>query len=265
MRVGSISKPVSVSKGHKGFTLVELLVVIAIIAILSAILFPVFIKAKEVARIAECVSNIRQIGSALQIYMNRYDDRFPSAIPWGIPNSNEKTIQGLLNPYVGSGLVREGQNSYVRAGVFACPSDTGIPREDDRGNQFDMLNGVPAGEIVWKHTGCSYEYYASNQEDWLHWDNDPPRVPWTALSPEVMVASRRERIGAPMSSVMNQTRKAVLGDIWFWHMGDQVPVGLLAYRDTLFADGHAARVRGAYHLESRLEPLKRWHNLQEIQ
>lgn len=250
----------------------ELLVVIAIIGILSAILFPVLIKVKENARITECVSNIRQIGVALQAYMGRYDDRFPAAIPWGTNqtgNPGDKTIQELLSPLVQNGLVREKNDSeedsglYVRAGVFACPSDTGIPREDDLGNRFDVINGVPAGEIVWKHTGCSYEYYASNQQDWLHWDSNPPRIEWTGLSPEVVVDSKRYRVGAPISSVMNLTKKAVLGDIWFWHMGDQVPVGLLAYRDTLFADGHVARVRGAYHLQSRLERLRQWHTLQE--
>jgi len=267
MLVASIRKQASARKGRRGFTLVELLVVIAVIGVLSAILFPVLVKAKEGARITQCLSNIRQIGVGLNAYMARYDDHFPAAIPWGkTVNPDDKTIQELLSSYVQTALVREQDSGlYVKAGVFACPSDTGIPRVDDRGHHWDMVNGVPADKVVWRYTGCSYEYYASDQEDWLNGDSNPPRIPWTGLSPEVVVASKRVRVGAPMSSVMHQTRKAVLGDIWFWHMGDQVPVELLAYRDTLFADGHAARVRGATHLQSRLEPLRQWHTFQQVQ
>ncbi|MBQ7256494.1 MAG: DUF1559 domain-containing protein [Abditibacteriota bacterium] len=65
----------------KGFTLIELLVVIAIIAILAAILFPVFAQAREKARQASCLSNCKQIGTALQLYVDDYEETFPPAIP----------------------------------------------------------------------------------------------------------------------------------------------------------------------------------------
>lgn len=61
----------------KGFTLIELLVVIAIIAILAAILFPVFAQAREKARQTQCLSNTKQIGTALQLYTDDYDETVP--------------------------------------------------------------------------------------------------------------------------------------------------------------------------------------------
>ncbi len=63
---------------RKAFTLIELLVVIAIIAILAGILFPVFAKARERAFTADCTSNIRQLGMAFQMYLNDWNNRFPS-------------------------------------------------------------------------------------------------------------------------------------------------------------------------------------------
>src|SRR4028118_560172 len=62
---------------HRGFTLIELLVVIAIIAILAAILFPVFARARENARRASCQSNLKQIGLGVMQYIQDYDEKFP--------------------------------------------------------------------------------------------------------------------------------------------------------------------------------------------
>jgi prepilin-type N-terminal cleavage/methylation domain-containing protein/prepilin-type processing-associated H-X9-DG protein len=65
------------------FTLIELLVVIAIIAILAAILFPVFAQARDKARQAACLSNLKQAGSALHMYVQDYDETLPNACQWG--------------------------------------------------------------------------------------------------------------------------------------------------------------------------------------
>jgi prepilin-type N-terminal cleavage/methylation domain-containing protein/prepilin-type processing-associated H-X9-DG protein len=97
---------------NRGFTLIELLVVIAIIAILAAILFPVFAQAREKARAASCQSHLKQIGLAWQIYAQDYDER---VLPWG-PGSKDYTketvlIQVMLQPYARNFL------------VFTCPSD----------------------------------------------------------------------------------------------------------------------------------------------
>src|SRR5689334_13663709 len=64
---------------RRGFTLIELLVVIAIIAILAAILFPVFAQVRENARAASCLSNQKQIGTAVMLYAQDYDDQI---VPW---------------------------------------------------------------------------------------------------------------------------------------------------------------------------------------
>src|SRR5437016_4173697 len=61
----------------RGFTLIELLVVIAIIAILAAILFPVFAQARESARTISCASNLKQMGYAFRMYSQDYDENFP--------------------------------------------------------------------------------------------------------------------------------------------------------------------------------------------
>ena len=81
----------------RGFTLIELLVVIAIIAILAAILFPVFAQASEQARKTTCTSNMRQVGMALNMYVQDYDERLPAQHPNNWPVAGPKG-SWLTNP-----------------------------------------------------------------------------------------------------------------------------------------------------------------------
>ncbi len=83
---------------RKGFTLIELLVVIAIIAILSAILFPVFSKAREKARQTSCLSNQRQIGLAAQMYCQDNSETLPGTSPYAL-SSVSTTSWGTTSPW----------------------------------------------------------------------------------------------------------------------------------------------------------------------
>src|SRR5438874_11844643 len=95
---------------RRGFTLIELLVVIAIIAILAAILFPVFALAREKARSAVCLSNCKQIGTALTLYAQDYDETLPMGGTLD-PAAKANRWYHMLVPY---------QQSKE---VHACPSD----------------------------------------------------------------------------------------------------------------------------------------------
>jgi len=104
---------------RKGFTLIELLVVIAIIAILAAILFPVFAKAREKARQASCSSNLKQIGLAAMAYVQDYDETYAAA-SWAEPSSKLMNNCGFLETYFTEYLEPYTKNSQV----FICPSDS---------------------------------------------------------------------------------------------------------------------------------------------
>ncbi len=92
------------------FTLIELLVVIAIIAILAAILFPAFARARENARRASCASNMKQIGLGILQYTQDYDELLPPRFVATVPTRSWRV---LIQPYVKS------------TQLFACPSNTG--------------------------------------------------------------------------------------------------------------------------------------------
>jgi prepilin-type N-terminal cleavage/methylation domain-containing protein len=129
---------------RSGFTLIELLVVIAIIAILAAILFPVFAQAREKAREAVCISNARQVGMQVRMYVEDYDETMPifyaynSQPPAGQPG--HKGIELLILPY--------GKNK----DLFKCPDDLGGPA------LADPFYGCPGVNSYQQCYGSSYRF-----------------------------------------------------------------------------------------------------------
>jgi prepilin-type N-terminal cleavage/methylation domain-containing protein/prepilin-type processing-associated H-X9-DG protein len=105
----------------RAFTLIELLVVIAIIAILAAILFPVFAQAREKGRAAACVSNMKQIGSALHMYSQDYDE-INATLTNGQFNPCPNGGQILNGVRVGTGFELAIQPYIKNWGIFTCPS-----------------------------------------------------------------------------------------------------------------------------------------------
>src|ERR1700722_7640906 len=134
--------------GLRGFTLIELLVVIAIIAILAAILFPVFSQAREKARSISCLSNGKQIGLALYMYVQDYDETYPQEHPsTSNPVVDDSTGQleaidygspfDKILPYVAS-------RDSSKTQLYVCPSDPdphGTAILDASGNCIS--NGAP--------------------------------------------------------------------------------------------------------------------------
>lgn len=104
-------------KKKEGFTLVELLVVIAIIIILAAILFPVFARARDKAQQTKCVNNLKQMGTAIAMYEDDYDD----VLPFGVWSPAGRLWMDLMDPYIkqlnGTAGYEETQGE-----LYKCPS-----------------------------------------------------------------------------------------------------------------------------------------------
>jgi prepilin-type N-terminal cleavage/methylation domain-containing protein/prepilin-type processing-associated H-X9-DG protein len=211
-----------------GFTLIELLVVIAIIAILAGILFPVFAQAREQARKTTCASNLRQVGVAIGMYVQDFDELFPNT-------GNPQLWQGRywrwpLAPYLAYSRRRDPsspQNDLVSVGsdahVLVCPSD-------------------PTAKAQWDSTSYAYArcFYQS-----------PAQVNGMK-GPLDAVSSAAPPTSQPLAAVQFPGAKVIVGewlsnhesphtaDWWKWD----------GARTMLFVDGHvrylaARRIRPA--------------------
>jgi prepilin-type N-terminal cleavage/methylation domain-containing protein/prepilin-type processing-associated H-X9-DG protein len=131
---------------RKGFTLIELLVVIAIIAILAAILFPVFAKVREKARQTSCASNLNQIGLALAQYTQDYDEVMPP-VSTG-PGSATLSFRGLIQPFI---------KSYA---VIKCPSNPVKDKGDWPGETADQPLGITCSYAGARYDGTHKGVFA---------------------------------------------------------------------------------------------------------
>ncbi len=154
LRTGVLPCRPGAAPRRRGFTLIELLVVIAIIAILAALLLPALAKAKEQAKIAQCISNIRQVGMATSLYLGDFNDRYPPKITRNGANVTQSSWLGQaglvtsyaqitaaerwLTPY----LVKDTAQSKIE--VAHCPSDRVSPANP------------PTGHSTFEDYGSSY-------------------------------------------------------------------------------------------------------------
>lgn len=152
---------------RSAFTLIELLVVIAIIAILAAILFPVFAQAREKARQAACLSNLKQIGVGLMMYVQDYDETYPLIRTTGW--TTKGTIVGGLSAGTYYRYTPELLDTYIKnKQVWVCPSaafDPDDPNSDSYANwAFSRGNSVAYADWFKTTYGQNLDY---NQGDTL--------------------------------------------------------------------------------------------------
>ncbi len=138
------------SRGKNAFTLIELLVVIAIIAILAAILFPVFARARENARRSSCQSNLKQIGLGILQYTQDYDEKYLRQPLIFDANNTDQNFGLVLQPYIKSKQVfvcpsASGSPYLIRGGTMAYPTD-------NRDHVWATEAGDPGGAFAGTYT-----------------------------------------------------------------------------------------------------------------
>ncbi|BDI28862.1 hypothetical protein CCAX7_009130 [Capsulimonas corticalis] len=142
---------------RQGFTLIELLVVIAIIAILAAILFPVFAQAREKARQSSCASNEKQIGLAILQYAQDNEETLPLA-NYVNPDGSNGSWNYAVDPYIKGGIaVVQADNGTLHKSVYTCPDFNGDAPEGVFSASFPSVSSSGA------KTGQPFKSYVVNE------------------------------------------------------------------------------------------------------
>jgi prepilin-type N-terminal cleavage/methylation domain-containing protein/prepilin-type processing-associated H-X9-DG protein len=195
-----------------GFTLIELLVVIAVVAALAAILFPVFAQARAKARQATCLSHLRQIGAALAMYIQDYDEHMPSACHWG-------RAWAWLG-WQGANLRTCAQEGITQATpintVFSV--DQKPPRYIQellqpyvRNNEIWWCPSVGKGRFIYGNRSWPTYGYNGTTYDWA-WFADPSTSPNPFSSRQRITVS-----GLPLAAIPKPAEAEVSGDPEGWN------------------------------------------------
>jgi prepilin-type N-terminal cleavage/methylation domain-containing protein/prepilin-type processing-associated H-X9-DG protein len=246
-------------KVRRGFTLIELLVVIAIIAILAAILFPVFAQAREKARGASCLSNLKQMGVAWMMYAQDYDEQYTVSAPggdanWGdCPSMKDRSHFG---GWVGNLLVPYAKN----VNIFTCPSNPKLSTVNyGNGCAGPNNNNAALAQTKWgiPYIYASYGYnYISLENQSMASVNRPAELiaiydaisPWTdcgyadgasgcGIWAQRDIPAFFKKMGIPLAKGMQDPAKNWVGGV----VNEVAPHNNTV--NYMFADGHAKASR----------------------
>lgn len=220
---------------RSAFTLIELLIVIAIIAVLAAILFPVFAQAREQARKTTCLSNLRQIGTAFHLYTQDYDEGFPNT---GDPYLYAgRHWRWPVMPYLAAGQRQAAQSFNAMNGgsspsILICPSDT--------------VSGAAFDTTSYLYPACFY--HSADQINSMHFGDllaSPPTLT-TVTQSEASVAFPSAKV--LVAEWLNSHQPGRSGRIGFWGSGYSPPHSPGAdrwqgARNYVMADGHVRCVQ----------------------